>query len=724
MESWHISCTILGLKFRKLFMKRWVLIFSCLLFLGNICHAQSMYGDIVKADVKMKYVYSFEEALQKARETKKPIFFNCFADWAVPCHGMNKLVFSDQAFADWMDKHFVNLFIDVTTPEGRPFAEKYNARMMAHYLILDADGNVIHRIVGGCRLPEFQKRVACALNPNTSLAGLTKRYDSGDRDVKMLGRYATVLSYANEDERYEKVANEYFAKLKPSQWSKKENWPLFCGKARTEDSEMFRYLVEHKTEFAKNVGDSIIENWISGVYFMPVFRMATGDAPYEGGKLLDIYMSLKQTNIPENNPVYIVYDIAKYRGEKNFNKMMEVYEQRVPGMDERTALALDMALKDWKELSAEEKKKVLDYLDSRMKTMSGSLLQTYQKTTREMVSPEGIQFVDLSFSETIKQAEKEGKLVFVDCYTSWCGPCKMMSSKVFTQKYIGEYFKEHFVSLKVDMEKGEGPELAKKYGVKAYPTMLVLTSDGSVKYKILGGSDARVFMEKIERSVQPEISYTQLREKYAAGDRSAALMPDYLIAMNDAGELKDQFNEVRNFLQSLKGDDRFSKETWKLYDVFVTDYKSEDFEFLVKNRKEFLREVDEKSFDKKVEEIIFPAVLEYLKGMRSADDFGQLRKLIRMAQMPADFSLPLLDEVVALYDRQDYNGIVDFYESTIAKLPNGHTKLNLDVLLPRVLEKAPEGVKAEALAYAKKAAGTVTTGAKPSYDSLIEMLAK
>ena len=51
----------------------------------------------------MKDIYSFEEALKKAREVNKPIFVNCFADWAVPCHGMNQLVFSDQQFADWMD---------------------------------------------------------------------------------------------------------------------------------------------------------------------------------------------------------------------------------------------------------------------------------------------------------------------------------------------------------------------------------------------------------------------------------------------------------------------------------------------------------------------------------------------------------------------------------------------------------------------------------------------
>ena len=84
-------------------MKKLVVVLNlvCMFALGSF--AQSMYGDAVKADVKMKYVYSFEEALKKAKEEHKLIFFNCFADW--------------------MDKHFVNFFIDVTSREGKSLAE-------------------------------------------------------------------------------------------------------------------------------------------------------------------------------------------------------------------------------------------------------------------------------------------------------------------------------------------------------------------------------------------------------------------------------------------------------------------------------------------------------------------------------------------------------------------------------------------------------------------------
>ena len=85
-----------------------------------------------------------------------------------------------------------------------------------------------------------------------------------------------------------------------------------------------------------------------------------------------------------------------------------------------------------------------------------------------------INFREGGFAEALEAAKSENKLVFMDCYTSWSGPCKLMASKEFVQEKAGEYFNPRFVSVKIDMEKGEGVELRKRYDVNAYPTLLVL----------------------------------------------------------------------------------------------------------------------------------------------------------------------------------------------------------------------------------------------------------
>ena len=78
--------------------------------------------------------------------------------------------------------------------------------------------------------------------------------------------------------------------------------------------------------------------------------------------------------------------------------------------------------------------------------------------------------------------------MFIDFYTSWCGPCKMMMKNVFPLKEVGDYLNARFVCVKIDAEKGEGPELAKRYKVKAYPTFVAIDPDEEVLMTKEGGT--------------------------------------------------------------------------------------------------------------------------------------------------------------------------------------------------------------------------------------------
>jgi len=87
---------------------------------------------------------------------------------------------------------------------------------------------------------------------------------------------------------------------------------------------------------------------------------------------------------------------------------------------------------------------------------------------------------DAKLGATLDKARKQGKLVFLDIYTDWCAPCKMMDKDVFTHKETGQYLNDHFVSLKVNAERGNGPNIASLYQVSSYPTLLFLDVDGRV----------------------------------------------------------------------------------------------------------------------------------------------------------------------------------------------------------------------------------------------------
>ena len=107
---------------------------------------------------------------------------------------------------------------------------------------------------------------------------------------------------------------------------------------------------------------------------------------------------------------------------------------------------------------------------------------------------QGIQFFHGTFAEAQAKAKKENKLIFMDAFTSWCAPCRFMAANVFTDESVGEYYNAHFVNLKVDMEKGEGPDLSRRYSVMAYPTLLFLDGNGEVKSRTMGGKPAAEFI--------------------------------------------------------------------------------------------------------------------------------------------------------------------------------------------------------------------------------------
>ena len=98
--------------------------------------------------------------------------------------------------------------------------------------------------------------------------------------------------------------------------------------------------------------------------------------------------------------------------------------------------------------------------------------------TALMAQDKGVVFQNGTMKELLAKAAKENKLLFVDVYATWCGPCKYMSSKVFTQPVAGSYFNENFINAKFDAENGEGIDVAKKYKVTAYPTFLLINSSG------------------------------------------------------------------------------------------------------------------------------------------------------------------------------------------------------------------------------------------------------
>ncbi|PTT39764.1 disulfide isomerase [Chryseobacterium sp. HMWF028] len=138
---------------------------------------------------------------------------------------------------------------------------------------------------------------------------------------------------------------------------------------------------------------------------------------------------------------------------------------------------------------------------------------------------ESIKFQELAFKDIIAKAKKEKKLVFIDAYASWCGPCKMMEKNVFTQKSVSDYYNTNFINARFDMEKGEGRDIASKFGVRSYPTYLFLNGEGELVSRNTGYMEESMFVAMAQDINSPGNKKGSFKDRFANGEKD----PEFLI---------------------------------------------------------------------------------------------------------------------------------------------------------------------------------------------------
>jgi thiol:disulfide interchange protein len=113
-----------------------------------------------------------------------------------------------------------------------------------------------------------------------------------------------------------------------------------------------------------------------------------------------------------------------------------------------------------------------------------STITVFAGTAPKSIKPDGtkgIVFFNGTFKQALEKAKKENKMIMMDCYTTWCGPCKMLKSQVFTDKALGDFMNQKYICIAIDYENGEGPTVAQKYPVDGYPSLYFLDATGKVK---------------------------------------------------------------------------------------------------------------------------------------------------------------------------------------------------------------------------------------------------
>jgi thioredoxin-related protein len=221
----------------------------------------------------------------------------------------------------------------------------------------------------------------------------------------------------------------------------------------------------------------------------------------------------------------------------------------------------------------------------------------------QMDTTKGIAFVqNLSWQEILKKASVENKYIFVDCFATWCGPCKIMDKTVYPNDSVGDIMNERFISVRIQMdttkEDKEGVrqwyltahDFTNEYHIDEYPAYLFFSPEGKAVHKRFGEMNKGDFLAMAQAAVDTNQQYYTLLHKYRNGVKSYVWMPNLARAADDVGNspLFRQVAEdyIHDYLDQLPEGLVWNKENVELFRRFSYVMKCSDriFKFFYQNR--------------------------------------------------------------------------------------------------------------------------------------------
>lgn len=197
------------------------------------------------------------------------------------------------------------------------------------------------------------------------------------------------------------------------------------------------------------------------------------------------------------------------------------------------------------------------------------------------VRAEGIRFFEGSWEEALAEAKRLDRIIFVDAYAVWCGPCKKMAADVFPDDKVGEFYNKNFVNLKLDMERGEGLKFREKYPVSAFPTLFYIDFTGEIVQQVRGAQQVEGFLELGKKALSQIDRSQQYVTAYENGDRDPELVFNYVRALNKAG--KSSLKIANDYLRTQK--DLTTPFNLRFIFEAAAEADSRIFDLLIQHRK-------------------------------------------------------------------------------------------------------------------------------------------
>ena len=265
----------------------------------------------------------------------------------------------------------------------------------------------------------------------------------------------------------------------------------------------------------------------------------------------------------------------------------------------------------------------------------------------------GIQFeTGLNWMQVLAMAKAENKYVFVDCYTTWCGPCKEMENSVYPLENVGKYFNDKFISVKAQMDTSKKDDDAtkkwytdahyiwNKYKVDAYPTFLFFTPDGKILYRSVGAKKPDDFLALAADVLNPEKDYYRLLEHFKQGKKDLTEM-SYLA--RTALLLRDTVTSqqvAEEYIIQLKNEVLLTKENIYFLNEFTKSSKDNGFKLFYRYADSINKIIENDTYSQQLihsiiyKEEVLPAIEKAGRLPNSTPDWSDIASVIKNKYNP------------------------------------------------------------------------------------------
>lgn len=202
----------------------------------------------------------------------------------------------------------------------------------------------------------------------------------------------------------------------------------------------------------------------------------------------------------------------------------------------------------------------------------------------------------LSWTQIKEKAKKENKYIFVDCFTTWCGPCKYMTNTIFPQPKVGDFFNSNFVNAKIQMDKTksdneevkswytEAARFEKEYKIQAYPTFLIFDPNGELVHRIVGGGEADQFIARAKEGLNPETQFYSLLKNFESNPNDVSIAKNLAKAAESAYDQENLKKAQTSIINALKEEELFQKENLTMLVKSASSSDSKAYQLILNNK--------------------------------------------------------------------------------------------------------------------------------------------